>query len=536
MIGTGSPTASGASAGRRGLVPRAVAGLRAHGNAPREIEHRNDVHGPPTYQGPKPDDQSRARPRARVGHRRGQHQGRTRRAAERRSSGASERLAAVRDPAQPGGARRHASGPGAARSIGPAGWPHAVTMTAELSQAFRTKREGVGFVLDAVATAFPRDPVRVYTVDGRFVSSAEARGRPLEVGASNWVATATLVARDGPGRDPRGYRHDLHRHHPDRGRTGRRARSHRPRAAADAASWSTPARSARPPRRWCARCRSGMDRPRVSAEGFATIGDAHVWLGTPRSGRLHRADRGRPAGDPRARGRAAGPRRLRRPRDAGRAGDRRASPARSPRRRSPWSPRASAACTPRFPDATAAVVTGLGDFIAADAARRAGLEVIALADRLGAAARVAPAAAVGWLLAEELERSRMSGGNGGLTVIKVGGGLSADPRRARRGGCRHRGRRPAHAPPGRAGRRPVRGRRPRRSSGSSGSPPTPRTGWRSSRWISTRTCWPSASPAPLAGGAGRDLLGARHRGRRRARTLSLDAGGRRAATHVGCHQ
>src|SRR2546425_12404280 len=33
--------------------------------------------------------------------------------------------------------------------------PHAVTMTAELSQLFRTKREGVGFVLDAVQTAFP---------------------------------------------------------------------------------------------------------------------------------------------------------------------------------------------------------------------------------------------------------------------------------------------------------------------------------------------------------------------------------------------
>src|SRR5690349_25072366 len=32
---------------------------------------------------------------------------------------------------------------------------HAVTMTAELSQLFRTKREGVGFVLDAVAAAFP---------------------------------------------------------------------------------------------------------------------------------------------------------------------------------------------------------------------------------------------------------------------------------------------------------------------------------------------------------------------------------------------
>ena len=54
-----------------------------------------------------------------------------------------------------------------------------------------------------------------------------------------------------------------------------------------------------------------------------------------------------------------------------------------------------------FPAATTAVVTGLGDFIAAEAARRAGLEVVALDERLGAAARTAPAAAVAWLLADE---------------------------------------------------------------------------------------------------------------------------------------
>src|SRR5215467_9271543 len=50
---------------------------------------------------------------------------------------------------------------------------HAVTMTAELSQMFRTKREGVGFVLDAVTAAFPSSTVRVFAVDGRFVDPAE---------------------------------------------------------------------------------------------------------------------------------------------------------------------------------------------------------------------------------------------------------------------------------------------------------------------------------------------------------------------------
>ena len=39
---------------------------------------------------------------------------------------------------------------------------HAVTMTAELSQMFRTKRDGVCFVLDAVAAAFPAAFVGVF--------------------------------------------------------------------------------------------------------------------------------------------------------------------------------------------------------------------------------------------------------------------------------------------------------------------------------------------------------------------------------------
>src|SRR5207245_1227871 len=75
------------------------------------------------------------------------------------------------------------------------GAAHAVTMTAELSQMFRTKREGVRFVLDAVTDAFPEPDVRVYAADGRFLSVAAARVEPLAVAAANWAATAHLVAQ-----------------------------------------------------------------------------------------------------------------------------------------------------------------------------------------------------------------------------------------------------------------------------------------------------------------------------------------------------
>ena len=71
---------------------------------------------------------------------------------------------------------------------------HAITMTAELSQFFRTKRDGVVFVLDAVERAFPAARKFVYSVDGRFLDPGAARGAPLLVAASNWSATASFVA------------------------------------------------------------------------------------------------------------------------------------------------------------------------------------------------------------------------------------------------------------------------------------------------------------------------------------------------------
>jgi probable H4MPT-linked C1 transfer pathway protein len=68
----------------------------------------------------------------------------------------------------------------------------AITMTAELSDAFRTKREGVAFVLDAAQDALGE--LTVLTVTGELVPVATARLRPLDVAAANWVATALAVA------------------------------------------------------------------------------------------------------------------------------------------------------------------------------------------------------------------------------------------------------------------------------------------------------------------------------------------------------
>jgi (4-(4-[2-(gamma-L-glutamylamino)ethyl]phenoxymethyl)furan-2-yl)methanamine synthase len=74
----------------------------------------------------------------------------------------------------------------------------AITMTAELSDAFRTKREGVAFVLDAAQEALGASPLSVLTTAGELVPVAAARARPWDVAAANWVATALAVAQAHP--------------------------------------------------------------------------------------------------------------------------------------------------------------------------------------------------------------------------------------------------------------------------------------------------------------------------------------------------
>ena len=74
----------------------------------------------------------------------------------------------------------------------------AITMTAELSDAFRTKREGVAFVLDAAEEALGDRPLSVLTTAGELVTVTEARSRPWDVAAANWVATALAVAGAHP--------------------------------------------------------------------------------------------------------------------------------------------------------------------------------------------------------------------------------------------------------------------------------------------------------------------------------------------------
>jgi probable H4MPT-linked C1 transfer pathway protein len=281
---------------------------------------------------------------------------------------------------------------------------HAVTMTAELSQAFRTKREGVDFVLDALEAAFPGNQLHLYTVSGRFVSSQEARAQPLAVAASNWAATANWVARSYPicvlidigttstdlipivnGKVAAQGHTD-----PERLLSGELIYSGALRTPAEAVAQRVPL--------W-------GGNAGISADGFAIMGDAHLWLGRlSAEDYTCRTPDGRPATREHAGERLA--RMVCGDRDMldDSAIDGIAAALASAQVQAIVA--ALQGIRARCPEITAAVVTGLGDFIASEAAHAAGLDVISLADQLGPASRSAPAAAVAWLLWHNAEPHR----------------------------------------------------------------------------------------------------------------------------------
>jgi probable H4MPT-linked C1 transfer pathway protein len=74
----------------------------------------------------------------------------------------------------------------------------ALTMTAELSDAFRTKREGVSFVLDAAQAALAGPRLVVLNTVGELLGVEQAREWPFDIAAANWMASALVVAAHFP--------------------------------------------------------------------------------------------------------------------------------------------------------------------------------------------------------------------------------------------------------------------------------------------------------------------------------------------------
>jgi probable H4MPT-linked C1 transfer pathway protein len=70
-----------------------------------------------------------------------------------------------------------------------------VTMTAELSDAYNTKREGVNHILKQVTNTFPNTRILVLDVDAKLRTLQEAENEPLKVAAANWAATGWMISQ-----------------------------------------------------------------------------------------------------------------------------------------------------------------------------------------------------------------------------------------------------------------------------------------------------------------------------------------------------
>lgn len=328
-----------------------------------------------------------------------------------------------------------------ARDAGAPFAAHAVTLTAELSQMFRTKRDGVAFVVDAVETAFPGAAVRVFTVGGGFISPAEAKARPLDVAAANWMATARIVAQ----RHPDVLLVDVGSTTTDiipvsSGKVVAIGRTDLERLGCGELVYTGAVRT--PVEAVVQQVTVRGTRVGVSAEGFALVGDVHVWRGD-----LHEDDYSAPTPDGRARSREACGERLLRVVCADREMlDARDISAIADDVAAAQAGQIAAAMrrvAERQPGVCRAVVTGRGAFLGVAAARPAGIEVLALEEEIGVdAARSAPAVAVALLLEQAAAGSdsvptavphAISSTVGAVTrppidvVVKIGGAALRDP-------------------------------------------------------------------------------------------------------------
>jgi probable H4MPT-linked C1 transfer pathway protein len=291
---------------------------------------------------------------------------------------------------------------------GDAGAAHAVTMTAELSQLFRSKREGVSFVLAAVDAAFPAASVRVYAVDGRFLTTGEARRQPLAVASANWAATAQSIA----ARHPDAVLVDIGTTTTDLipivgGAVSAAGRTDPERLASGELVYTGAVRT--PVEAIASVVPVGGTLTGVSAEGFALAGDVHLWRGD-----LDPADYTCPTPDGRPATREFAGERLARVVCADRELlDQAAVSAIADALAAAQVARIAAAIVQvrtRHPSLRMAVVTGLGAFLGAKAAAAAGMAIEPLAAEIGdAAARSAPAVSVALLLEQVLAHADRAG-------------------------------------------------------------------------------------------------------------------------------
>ena len=74
----------------------------------------------------------------------------------------------------------------------------AITITAELSDAFQTKKEGISTILKALEEVFKKEKLYFISNKLKFLSFKEAKGDHNAISAANWVSTALFLGKFYP--------------------------------------------------------------------------------------------------------------------------------------------------------------------------------------------------------------------------------------------------------------------------------------------------------------------------------------------------
>ncbi|MFX1597370.1 MAG: hydantoinase/oxoprolinase family protein, partial [Promethearchaeota archaeon] len=68
-----------------------------------------------------------------------------------------------------------------------------IAITAELSDAFQTKKEGINKILSALKKLFNKEKMYFISIDNEFIKFNEAKHNYLLISAANWVSTALFL-------------------------------------------------------------------------------------------------------------------------------------------------------------------------------------------------------------------------------------------------------------------------------------------------------------------------------------------------------
>ena len=71
----------------------------------------------------------------------------------------------------------------------------AITITAELSDAFQTKKDGIHIILDALEKIFKKQKMAFISINNEFLSFIDAKNNHKEISAANWVSTALFLGK-----------------------------------------------------------------------------------------------------------------------------------------------------------------------------------------------------------------------------------------------------------------------------------------------------------------------------------------------------